>query len=234
MPALTPLRFPTVEVHLQPIVCLRTGRMVAAEALSRLEDHVPVLNALAAAADGRHLDRFEAHLLRHALAARHRLPHDRRLSLNVLPDSLTGAATIALLNALPSLEGLVLEIHSEHDWYSDAALLGYVHRLRRRGALLALDGASVGFHGLMAMCRLRPDWVKIDRSLVTGASDDPLKVAALDLFVDSAHRGGSVVVAVGVETEADLTPLRAAGVELAQGHWLGHPTPGSLRGMKWS
>lgn len=223
-----PVQLPNVEVLLQPVVDLRTFEVVAAEALSRLGNDVPVLELLEdARADGR-LDGVEAHLLKAALGARGRVPPGALLCLNVTAEALTGRAGLAVLSSLPTLEGLVLELRQDRDGTDGALLAERVRELRERGALLALDDAAQGFQGLLAISRLRPDWVKVDRSVVTGALDDPVRRAGLDMFAQTAGRSGSRLVAEGVETEDDLLALERAGVTLGQGYLFSPPLSGPL------
>jgi EAL domain-containing protein (putative c-di-GMP-specific phosphodiesterase class I) len=223
-----PQQLPTAEVLLQPVVSLATHEVRGAEALSRLTNGVPVLQALADAEARGRRDRFEAYLLRLALAARYRVPAGLLLCLNVSAEALLGPASSALLDALPSLEGFVLDLRQERAWEARPELLARIAALRERGALLALDDAARGFQGLLAIAQLRPDWVKVDRSVVTGAMDDPIRLAGLDMFAQSARRSGSVLVAEGVETEDDLVVLRSVGVELAQGYLFSLPVAGPL------
>ena len=223
-----PVQLPSVEVLLQPVVDLRTSQVVGAEALSRLGNDVPVLELLAAArADGR-LDRVEAQLLSASLAARRRVPDGVLLCLNVTAEALTGRAAFDVLCALPTLTGVVLELRQEGAAPDDPLLADRVDALRSRGALLALDDAAQGFQGLLAISRLRPDWVKVDRSVVTGALDDPVRRAGLDMFAQTARRSGSTLVAEGVETAEDLQALERAGVTLGQGYLLSRPLTGQV------
>jgi EAL domain-containing protein (putative c-di-GMP-specific phosphodiesterase class I) len=221
-----PMQLPAVEVLLQPIVALDSHAVVAVEALSRLADGVPVLHALGEAEKGGQLDRLEAYLLRQGLAARHRVPSGSMLSLNVTAGALTGDASYAVLEGLPNLEGLVLELRQEGQWDADPELLSRIKNLRDRGALFALDDAARGFHGLLAIGQLQPDWVKLDRSVVTGAKDDAVRRAGLEMFAQSAQRSGSLLVAEGVETEDDLVALHDVGVTLAQGYYFAAPMSG--------
>jgi EAL domain-containing protein (putative c-di-GMP-specific phosphodiesterase class I) len=223
-----PLQLPTVEVLLQPIVSLDTHHVRAAEALSRLSNGVPVLQALADADARGTTDRLEAYLLRQALAARHRVPAGALLCLNLSADALVGRASAAVLDALPTLQGLVLELRQEAAWEARPELLARVDRLRGRGALLALDDAARGFRGLLAIAQLKPDWVKVDRSVVTGSLHDPVRRAGLDMFAQSAERSGSLLVAEGVETEDDLVALAKVGVTLAQGYLFSPAVSGVL------
>jgi EAL domain-containing protein (putative c-di-GMP-specific phosphodiesterase class I) len=58
---------------------------------------------------------------------------------------------------------------------------------------------------------------KADRSLVHGASDDPLKRAACQTIVDVAARCGVRTVAEGAETREDLALVREIGFDMVQG-----------------
>ncbi len=225
---MVPLQLPAVTVLLQPVVSLATFEVIAAEALARPSNDVAVLDLLDDSRAQGTLDEVEAHLLRHALAARARVPAGCLLCLNVTADALTGSVAFEQIDRLPSLDGLVLELRQERDWTDDGLLLERVGTLRDRGALLALDDAAQGFHGLLAISRLRPDWVKVDRSVVTGSRDDPVRRAGLDMFAASAARAGSTLVAEGVETEEDLASLARVGVTLAQGYLFSPPVPGPV------
>lgn len=223
-----PLQLPSIEVHLQPIVRLATFEVAGVEALSRVASDVPVLDLLQEADAAGTLDRLEAHLLSLALAARHRVPAGCLLSLNITAGALIGQAGYAVLDTLPSLQGLVLELRQGRAWDENPLLLERLRLLRERGALLALDDTAQGFQGLLAIARLRPDWVKLDRSVVTGAKDDPVRRAGLDMFAQSAARTGSTLVAEGVESEEDLVALHQVGVTLAQGYYFSPAVTGPV------
>jgi len=65
--------------------------------------------------------------------------------------------------------------------------------------------------------------LKIDRSFVDGADAEPRRVELLASIVRLGHGLGLKVTAEGVETEAELAVLRAAGCDLAQGYLIARP-----------
>jgi EAL domain-containing protein (putative c-di-GMP-specific phosphodiesterase class I) len=71
---------------------------------------------------------------------------------------------------------------------------------------------------------LRPDIVKIDRSLVHGLAGDRARRVAVTAFVSLAEDLGSTVIAEGVENPADYEAVRDLGVHGAQGYLLGRPS----------
>jgi EAL domain-containing protein (putative c-di-GMP-specific phosphodiesterase class I) len=206
----------------QPIVVLATGELVGWKALARFPDREdrPVADVFAEAHRLGMGARLEIAAMRAALSAAAR-PEGTKLGLNV---SLTTLDTDEAWLALPSdLSRIVIEI-TEHEFLGDdAALELAVARLRERGARIALDDAGAGYAGLHQLLRLRPDVVKLDRSLVTGVSADANRSALIAALVSFANDVGMTVCAEGIEVPEDLAALVALGVESGQGYLLGPP-----------
>ena len=100
---------------------------------------------------------------------------------------------IALLSpevkrALPfDLDGIVIELTEHEAFDEDGALeLGLAAALRERGARIALDDAGAGYAGLQQLIRLRPEIVKVDRSLIAGIHEDASKLALLQALAGFA------------------------------------------------
>lgn len=89
--------------------------------------------------------------------------------------------------------------------------------------VLAGDDAGAGFASLRHILELRPDYVKLDRGIVQQIHRDPARQALVAGMVHFAGKTGAVLVAEGVETEAEARQLRQLGVALAQGYRLGRP-----------
>jgi EAL domain-containing protein (putative c-di-GMP-specific phosphodiesterase class I) len=215
--------FGAVEIVVQPIVDVSTGTLVAAEALSRFplapEASIDETFALAYAA-GRGPD-LEAACVRAALRKkREELPPHVMLTVNVSPDALNHPS---VQNAfLCDLTGVVVEV-TEHASADLAALQSAIAELRGRGARIAIDDASTGYAGLLRLTALRPDYVKLDRGLVTGARDSVEQSAVIEALVSLSHRIGAQVLGEGVEDLDDLTALAELDVDLAQGYYIGRP-----------
>ena len=97
--------------------------------------------------------------------------------------------------------------------------------IRRRGGLIAIDDASTGYAGLLRLSTLRPDFVKLDRGLVTGARDNDVQAVVIEALVSLARRIGARTLGEGVETMDDLTVLAELDVDYAQGWAIGRPAP---------
>ena len=219
----------TVRHAYQPIVSLRTGQVVGYEALARFGSGQRSPLGFFSAADelGRRTE-LEAHLLQLALTAV--MPSGCFLAVNICPVLLTSDAIWSLLRAHGRLDGIVIELteHSPVDHLPP--LRRRVDQLRERGARIALDDVGAGWSGLAQMAALRPDIVKLDKSLVKGLADDEVKLALAELMAGFVDRIGSQLLAEGVEQPRELDALSELGMDLAQGWLLGRPQfrPGGL------
>jgi EAL domain-containing protein (putative c-di-GMP-specific phosphodiesterase class I) len=96
---------------------------------------------------------------------------------------------------------------------------------RQRGFGVGLDDVGAGQASLSTMAMLRPDYVKVDRSLVHGVDLDAGKAMVLAKVFELAKELGIDAIAKGVETQGELAWLRAQGCVYAQGFLLGRPAP---------
>lgn len=215
---------PGPTVVLQPIVDLASGGRVGAEALSRFPaEWATTPDVVFEEAHSVGLgDRLE--LLALERAAEHLDVVDGYVAMNVSPQTLLTPEFSDLLTRLP-LDRVLLEL-SEHDQVEDyAALHGVLAGPRAAGMRLAIDDVGAGFSSLRHIVLCAPDVIKLDRSIVDGVSGDPVLSTLVGALVEFAHGNGTLVVAEGVETAADVETLRALHVDLAQGWFFGRPGP---------
>jgi EAL domain-containing protein (putative c-di-GMP-specific phosphodiesterase class I) len=207
----------------QPIVELETGRIVAVEALSRFDDSVlPPDEVFARAWLRGHGPELEAAAIKAALQAGAQFG-DLKIHINV---SARGLVTPQIRQALPAdLRSVVLEI-TEQDISSDSAgTEQMLDELRRRGATLAIDDFGVGFSNLRRMIGLRPEIIKLDRSLIIGIEHSPGIRAIVAAVAHQALLTGRVVCAEGVESRAELRALLGLGVRQGQGFLFSRAVP---------
>lgn len=220
-----------VTTALQPIVSLDDGRCVGVEALSRFpEPYVPPDAVFAQAHSVGLGAELERRTIGSALALLPSLAPDQFLAVNVAPSV---AATLAWREDVP-MSRLVLEI-TEHDAVASyAELREALEPLRERGARIAIDDAGAGFASLHHIVELSPDIVKIDRALVDGVANDPVRRSVVTSFVLLGVELGAVVLAEGVENEADLGAVRRLGVRAAQGYVFAKPSTDPVDHRRWS
>jgi len=211
-----------VRSHYQPIVDLTTGRPVGFEALARFGAGVsPAIAFEQARAAGRLLE-LEAAAVRAALAEGP-APGESRLSINLSPSALDDPAVLGNLPA--DLARIIVEV-TENDLVTDDSVIGAaLSGLRERGALIAVDDAGAGYASFRQVLMLRPDIIKIDRSLVSGVHHDPAKAALVRAFVTLGRDLGSSVCAEGIEEASELRALADLGVDSGQGYLFARPRP---------
>lgn len=167
---------------------------------------------------------LELALLSAALELLELLPEGTLLSLNAGPQALAHPRVReTLASADPSR--IVIEL-TEHAAVEDYPLLvSALAGLRRAGVRLAIDDAGAGFASLMHILRLAPDFIKLDRQLISGIDLDPVRRSLAASLMRFAEETGARIVAEGVETAAELAALEDLGVRYAQGFHLARPVP---------
>ncbi len=93
---------------------------------------------------------------------------------------------------------------------------------------MALDDFGSGFNGLGLLADFLPDTIKIDMHLVRGIDMSPTRQAIVRGILGIARELDISVTAEGVETEAELTILMAAGITRFQGYFFAKPAIGQL------
>lgn len=115
---------------------------------------------------------------------------------------------------------------------TENVLMGDVHanipvfqELKSLGVKLAIDDFGTGYSSLAHLKRFPVDYLKIDRSFVSGLGKDPKDAAIVTAIVTLAHTLGLGVVAEGIETAEQLKFLREIRCDLGQGYYFATPLP---------
>jgi EAL domain-containing protein (putative c-di-GMP-specific phosphodiesterase class I) len=228
-------------LHYQPQLCLRTGEIVALEALLRWPHPrlglVPPLKFLPLAEEAGLMRPLTAWVLREALAqcaAWRAEGHDVAISVNISTSNLVETGFTDVVRSL--LEGfglppeaLVLEM-TETSIISDfERSKDVIEELRSLGLIVSIDDFGAGFTSLAYLSSLAVGELKLDRTFILGLASgehqrDPELVRAT---IDLGHALGLRVVAEGIEDVATLDLLSDLGCDLAQGYYISRPTPAS-------
>ena len=207
----------------QPVVELATGRIAGFEALARFPEARPVRPPDLWFAQARRCGlgpALEARAIALALAVPGR-PAGAFLSVNASPGGLLSPEVAAVLP--DDLSDIVIELTEDELFSCDEALDVEIAALRRRGARIAVDDAGAGYAGLQQVIRIKPDILKLDRSLIQGLHEDSSKLALLEALSRFAVSTGSVVCAEGIEEVDELRAVARFDVTYAQGYALSRP-----------
>lgn len=215
-----------IQPAFQPILSVKTGRLVGAEALSRFprSDRNPEQWFVDAAEVGLAVE-LELAALRTGLASAHDLPGDIYISVNVSPLTLSRPALLDAITAAGiSPHRIVLEVTEHASIIDYDTLLPAVHALRALGIRLAVDDAGAGYASFRHILRLAPEFIKLDRSLITDIHLDRARRALAAAVVGFGLEMKATIIAEGVETPEELRCAQDLGIDAAQGYLFGRPT----------
>ncbi len=232
------LRNEQLDLHYQPQVDLRHGRIVGVEALLRWQH--PTLGRIAP-------DRFipiaeETGLilaigdwvLRRAIeqaAAWQRAGlQPLRMGVNLSARQLTQPDLARRIEGLLVATGLDPRLFGVE--VTESMLIAnfdqavqHLQSLRALGVEVSLDDFGTGYSSLSYLRRLPVDVVKIDRSLVPDVTAPAEDVSITRAIITMAHRLQMKVLAEGVESEGQLALLAANHCDQMQGYWFSAALP---------
>lgn len=218
----------------QPIVDIRERRPLGYEALSRPMDSdvfsgpLPLFEFAERAGKDYALDRLARE---RAISGSAGLAKEQKLFLNLSP-RIIDAPQFAPWKTLALLEShgltpdqVVFEITERSSIRDFGSVQRVLAHYRSQGYKIAIDDVGAGYSSLLSIVELRPDFIKVDRSIVSGLHADTFKEHMLGTLVEAAGRMGIGLIAEGVETQQELDKLVSMGVPYAQGYLLGRPGP---------
>jgi len=227
-----------IKTVFQPVVDLRTHAVLGYEALSRgpadtpLERPQAMFRASAEAGISTDLDRScrEA-----ALQALREIALPGKVFLNALAHGLADdeAQQVELLETLQQValapNDLVLEFSEREALQDPEDFADCLGRLKSRGFGIALDDIGTGYASQPVMEQVRPDYLKLDISLVRGIEENLIKQELMSSLVRISARIGASVIAEGVETQLEAQTLIDAGAQFGQGYLFAAPAlPGTI------
>ena len=228
-------------VDYQPIIHLRTGTVLAVEALLRwnhpelgrllpddfirVAEHTGLVNPLTSFVLERALSDWP-------MSSR---PDACSISINVSPRSLHHAAFPGRIREILDAHGappssLTLEITENLVMSDPDRAARCLDELSDMGVRLVIDDFGKGYSSLSYLRRLPVDEIKIDRSFLLGLADGE-DSTLVRCMIDLAHNLGMTAVAEGVETESVCEQLIDLNCDAVQGYHIFRPSSqGELAG----
>ncbi len=227
------IREEQIETLFQPILDLRDETIIGYEAFSRGPRDSMFETPSILFEYSRELGMAgELDLLcqRTALQRARRLTAGNKLFLNALAASLLDPGfREGLLGDLPAdfpiaREDIVLEI-ADRESVQDCESFGTeVTDLRTRGFRVSIDDVGKGASSFESISEVKPDFIKVDTSLIRNIDKNLIKQDVLKSLCHVASAIGAVVVAEGIETRQELDTARRCGATLGQGYLFSRPS----------
>ena len=226
---------------LQPIARMQDGEIIAYEGLIRGPSDSPLHSPLnlfkAARACGRTVE--VEHLCRRVVLERFaELKLPGKLFLNVSPECLllqpdgTRGETLQYIHQIGiNPDRVIIELTENQPTYDYELMREAVLYYRNMGFQIAIDDLGEGFSSLRLWSELRPEYVKIDMHFIQGINSDPVKLQFVRSIQEIADKSDTLVIAEGIETQAELLVLRDIGVAYGQGYHLGRPAAAPAKAL---
>lgn len=217
--------------HFQPIVRAENGEIYSYEALMRAKDMEGIT---------------PFHILKYAEMTDRLSEVEQYTFLNVL-NFIDGnrelfEGKLVFINSMPSVHidpekseeiGRLMELLSdkvvvemtENSEYDDAELNEIKDKYRGLNIRIAIDDYGTGYSNISNLLRYTPNFVKIDRSLLSGIQSNPNKKHFVREIIDFCHDNGILALAEGVESSEELRTVILLGADLIQGFYLARPVP---------
>lgn len=214
----------------QPIVNAKNGEIVAYEALMRTDTRkfISPLTLINYATKNNRLYEVEyATFFNVFEKATHHIEslEGRKIFINSIPGFQLNDNDYAKLKRKfkKVFEHVVVEI-TEQTEMDDDALVTIRTRSESERFEVAIDDYGTGYSNTTSLLRYLPNYIKIDRLLITGIQEDPKKQHFVKSIIEFAHDNGFLALAEGVETEEELAAVIHMEVDLIQGFFTAKPS----------
>ncbi len=231
------LRHGGLELHYQPVVDIKNGKLIGAEALARLAGQdgqaispakfIPVAESSGLIAELGEWVAAEA-CRQHAAWLQEGLQVD--IAFNVSPlqfrqrDFAQRLGTIVAENGIDP-RSIQVEVTESAVMESVDEAIEILNQLKSFGIKVALDDFGTGYSSLSSLSSLPLDKLKVDQSFVRRVEGDPASRAITKAMIALGRALNLEIVGEGIESEGVLGYLRSEGCDQAQGFWVSRPLP---------
>ncbi len=220
------------ELHYQPIVNVKTRRIVGCEALIRwshpVRGLIPASEFIPIAEECGLIGQIGDWVLKRACAEASLWPDDIWVAVNVSPAQFHDKELVEkITNAAKSipLSRLILEITETLLMRDQDAAAVTLEQLRKMGVRFSIDDFGTGFSSLSYLQSFPFDKIKIDKSFVSSVANAKRSATLRRSIIQLGYNLGMTSVAEGVETEEQLDRLRSEGCVEAQGFLFSRAVP---------
>ncbi len=225
------LKTKNIRTLYQPIVDMRTKRIIGFEALTRVLSDAPTEEAaflFSAAREAGVVKELDEICVETALKSAQTLGDDKKLFLNLNHETLLDKRIMGRLFAdRGSLDykNIVIELTEQSILRSFEKVRDALLELKKKGVSVAIDDLGGGAVSLRDVAVLRPDYIKFDRSLIRQIDVSTTKQQIVLSMILFAKGINAQTTAEGIETLEEYEAVKMCGVNLGQGYYFAKPGP---------
>jgi len=225
------------QLHYQPIMDLKSGRIGSFEALLRWQSSsrgvVPPSDFIPFAEETGQINAIGAWVLHRACAEAVNWPQEVKVSVNVSTVQFREGDLVAVVRAALDASGLSperleLEITETAMIENQEATVAILHELRALGISIAMDDFGTGYSSLSFLQSFPFTRIKIDQSFVRDLGQSQQATAIVRAVTGLCKGLGVAATAEGVETEEQQELLRLEHCTSIQGYYISRPQPPHL------
>ena len=158
---------------------------------------------------------------------------DDVISVNLLArdmsDSNVSNFVISMLKKYNVSKQIIFEILENENIEHINRISVFIEKVRRMGCRIAIDDFGTGYSNFSYLTQLKPDYIKIDGSLIRNLETDKNSYAIVDSIVAFAQKLGIKTIAEFVHNEETFEICKNFGIDEFQGFYLGEPSPRLLQ-----
>jgi EAL domain-containing protein (putative c-di-GMP-specific phosphodiesterase class I) len=222
-----------IKIFFQPIISLKNNKILAFEALTRAYDGneeliSPIELFIQASKENlsNTLDSYVRELALIKFFKYYKNDNDLILFLNFESTFIDSEEhndfleTVQKYNINPS--NIVLEI-KEDEIRDNNSIKKFVDFYKKHGFIIAIDDFGTGYSSFDRLALIKPDIVKIDRSLIYNVNQNFVNSEILRALANMCHKIGALVLAEGVESESEILECMLKEVDVFQGFFFSKP-----------
>jgi EAL domain-containing protein (putative c-di-GMP-specific phosphodiesterase class I) len=155
-----------------------------------------------------------------------------QISINLTADDIVNDEVveylILMLDKYNIGERVVLEIVESEGIQNFEEVEHFIRRLKEKGCKIAVDDFGTGYSNFEFLLKLKPDFLKIDGSMIKNIHLDPHVYNVVEIIVAFAKKNGIKTIAEFVSEEVIFDIVKDLGIDYSQGYYFGEPKASAL------
>lgn len=223
--------FSGIVPYFQPILDNTTGEIVKFESLSRLIDEEGVIHSpntfIPVAKTIKVYDKITTTIIEKSFKIFEKQPFDFSINLSFedIINEQIYAFIIEKLKTSHIGSKVTFELLESEKVDDFDKVLRFFNEIKRYGAKIAIDDFGSGFSNFSYIITLKPDFIKIDGSLIKNVDIDKNAQIVVETIVDFSKKLGIKTVAEFVHSSTVLSAVKQLGIDYSQGYFIDMPSP---------